>query len=160
MNSVLFRKPWSVPYLVQDLERARFGEAVGGELFALERVDLVAEPGEADFPSGRNEEKPWSVPGYSSAACVNRGLSQVILSMGQRSGNRGLSPVIYLVFIWYLFGIYLEETGVIGNCKRRMERVKTGGWRRHGIVRALDLGRLMGVPYYYYWTYESSIRKL
>ena len=104
MNSVLFRKPWSVPYLVQDLERARFGEAVGGELFALERVDLVAEPGEADFPSGRNEEKPWSVPGYSSAACVNRGLSQVILSMGQRSGNRGLSPVIYLVFIWYLFG--------------------------------------------------------
>ena len=50
--------------LLQDLERARLGEAVGGELFALEPVDLVAESGEADFPSGRNEEKPWSVPGY------------------------------------------------------------------------------------------------
>ena len=41
--------------LLQHLERARFGEAVGGELFALERVDFVAESGEADFLAGRNE---------------------------------------------------------------------------------------------------------
>ena len=41
--------------LLQDLERARFGEAVGGELFALERVDFVAESGETDFLAGRNE---------------------------------------------------------------------------------------------------------
>ena len=45
--------------LLQHLERARFGEAVGGELFALERVDFVAESGEADFLGGavRHEER-------------------------------------------------------------------------------------------------------
>ena len=41
--------------LLQDPERAGFGEAVGGELFALERVDLVAESGQADFLAGWNE---------------------------------------------------------------------------------------------------------
>jgi len=41
--------------LLQDLERAGFGEAVGGELFALERVDFVAESGETDFLAGRDE---------------------------------------------------------------------------------------------------------
>jgi hypothetical protein len=38
-----------------------------------------------------------------------------------------------------------EETGVIGNCIRRMERLITGGSRRHEIVCSLDTGRLMGV---------------
>ena len=35
---------------------------------------------------------------------------------------------------------------MIGNCKRGMERLVTGGWRRHGFVCSLDRGRLMGVP--------------
>jgi len=30
-----------------------------------------------------------------------------------------------------------------------MKRLKTGGWCRHGFVRSLDLGLLMGVPYYF-----------
>ena len=34
---------------------AVFGQAVGGELLALQRVDLVAEGGEADFAAGRDE---------------------------------------------------------------------------------------------------------
>ena len=58
----------------------------------------------------------------------------------QKSGNRARSPVT-----WFLI---LEKTGVIGNCKRWMKRFKTGGFRRHGFVRSLDSGRLMGIPYY------------
>jgi len=40
--------------LLQHRERLRFGQAVGGQLFALQRVDFVPEFGEADF-AGRRE---------------------------------------------------------------------------------------------------------
>jgi hypothetical protein len=40
----------------------------------------------------------------------------------------------------------MEKTGMIGNCTRSIEIIKTGGSRRYGFVCSLDKGQLMGVP--------------
>ena len=40
----------------------------------------------------------------------------------------------------------IEETGAVGYCEGEMEKLKTGGLRRHGMLYSLDTGRLMGDP--------------
>ena len=42
-------------FLLQDCERTVFGQAVGSQLFALQRIDFVAEGDEADFAAGGDE---------------------------------------------------------------------------------------------------------
>jgi len=40
-----------------------------------------------------------------------------------------------------------EETGAVSYCEGAMEKIKTGGLRRHEIIYSLDTGRLMGDPF-------------
>jgi hypothetical protein len=47
---------------------------------------------------------------------------------------------------------------VIGDCKRSMEKSKTGRSRRQGIVCSLDYGRLMGVPIHHGFYHAGIFR--
>jgi hypothetical protein len=55
------------------LSGARFGEAVGGQLFALQGVDFVAEAGQADFAARGDEGQRQAGFVFRAHAGITRG---------------------------------------------------------------------------------------